>query len=74
LFVCRQYKKEEQDALLNELNSQVEIVFQKHITANDAGLSTVRMLQQIEERLEHLFSVLERANSQTVIQAEQVSS
>ncbi|XP_039627044.1 cilia- and flagella-associated protein 100 [Polypterus senegalus] len=59
VFSFGQYKPEDQEEMLNNLNAQVEEVYRTCIGDNDANLSTLLMLTSIETRLEELFESLE---------------
>lgn len=54
-----EYKAEDQDELLENLDRKVSEVYTKCIGANDANISTLHMLAAIESRLEELFVTIE---------------
>lgn len=61
---------ESQEQLLEELNHKVKEVYKKCIGDSDANLSTLQMLTNIENKLEHLFETIEMMPIEKVEQAE----
>jgi len=65
-------EEESQEFLLEELNKKVKDVYKKCIGDNDANLSTLQMLTNVENRLEQLFEMIELMPPDKVEQAEKV--
>ncbi|KAI9206345.1 uncharacterized protein BJ171DRAFT_440430 [Polychytrium aggregatum] len=63
---------ESQEKLLDELNHKVKDVYRKCIGDNDANLSTLQMLTNLENRLEQLFEMIEMMPPEKVEQAEKM--
>ncbi|KAJ3081675.1 Cilia- and flagella-associated protein 100, partial [Quaeritorhiza haematococci] len=61
-----------QERLLEELNHKVKEVYRRCIGDNEANLSTLQMLTNIENRLEQLFETIEMMPQDKVEQAEKV--
>jgi len=64
--------EESQEYLLDELNKKVKDVYKKCIGDNDANLSTLQMLTNVENRLEQLFEMIELMPPEKVEQAEKI--
>ncbi|KAG4087909.1 hypothetical protein H8356DRAFT_1281259 [Neocallimastix lanati (nom. inval.)] len=64
--------EESQEYLLDELNKKVKDVYKKCIGDNDANLSTLQMLTNVENRLEQLFEMIELMPPDKVEQAEKI--
>ena len=69
-FNYGEFKAEEQDKMLKELNSKVEHVYINCIGSNEANISTLQMLTNIENRLEDLFQKIEQMPTDKVEEAE----
>lgn len=69
-FNYGEFKPEEQDKMLKELNSKVEEVYINCIGSNEANISTLQMLTNIENKLEELFQKIEQMPSDKVEEAE----
>ena len=69
-FNYGEFKAEEQDKMLKELNSKVEQVYVNCIGSNEANISTLQMLTNIENRLEDLFQKIEQMPTDKVEEAE----
>jgi hypothetical protein len=64
--------EESQENILNELNKRVKDVYKKCIGDNDANLSTLQMLTNVENKLEQLFEIIESMPPDKVEQAEKI--
>ncbi|ORX50785.1 hypothetical protein BCR36DRAFT_352187 [Piromyces finnis] len=65
-------EEESQENLLEELNKKVKDVYKKCIGDNDANLSTLQMLTNVENRLEQLFEMIELMPPDKLEQAEKI--
>lgn len=63
---------ESQEKLLDELNHKVKEVYRRCLGDNDANLSTLQMLTNIENKLEQLFEMIEMMPPDKVEQAEKM--
>ncbi|KAI8800093.1 hypothetical protein BJ742DRAFT_764473 [Cladochytrium replicatum] len=63
---------ESQEQMLSELNVKVKEVYRKCIGDNDANLSTLQMLTNVENRLEQLFEIIEMMPPDRVEHAEKM--
>jgi len=61
---------DDQEQYLNELNKKVEDVYRNCIGDNEANISTLQMLTNIENRLEELFEMIEQMPQDKVEAAE----
>lgn len=61
-----------QDKLLDELNTRVKEAYRKCFNEHDSSISTLQMLTSLENKLEHLFEVIEMMPADKVEQAEKV--
>lgn len=69
-FNYGEFKAEEQEKILKELNAKVEDVYINCIGSNEANISTLQMLTNIENKLEELFQKIEQMPPQKVQEAE----
>ena len=69
-FNYGEFKAEEQEKMLKEVNTKVEEVYVNCIGSNEANISTLQMLTNIENRLEELFQKIEQMPSDKVEEAE----
>lgn len=69
-FSYGEFKQEDQDKMLIELNSKVEDVYTNCIGSNEANITTLQMLTNIENKLEDLFQKIEQMPSEKVEEAE----
>lgn len=69
-FNYGEFNPEEQDAILKELNAKVERVYAKCIGPNEANITTLQMLTNIENKLEELFQKIEQMPPDRVEEAE----
>ena len=72
-FSYGEFKQEEQDKMLDELNSKVEKVYINCIGSNEANITTLQMLTNIENKLEELFQRIETMPPEKVEEAEKVN-
>jgi hypothetical protein len=54
------------------MRNTIEIVYKKYFISDDIGISTVHMLQTIENKIKSLFNIIEHMDSSHLIQAEKV--
>lgn len=59
MFSYGEFKAEDQEKMLQMLNKKVEEVYRNCIGDNEANISTLQMLTNIENRLEELFEQIE---------------
>ncbi|KAK3102468.1 hypothetical protein FSP39_011574 [Pinctada imbricata] len=70
LFSYGEFKAEDQQKMLDSLNKKVEEVYRSCIGDNEANISTLQMLTNIENRLEELFEQIETMPQEKVEAAE----
>ncbi|XP_064633100.1 cilia- and flagella-associated protein 100-like isoform X1 [Lineus longissimus] len=70
LFSYGEFKQEDQEKMLAQLNNKVEDVYRSCIGDNEANISTLQMLTNIENRLEELFEMIEMMPQDKVEAAE----
>lgn len=70
MFSYGEFKAEDQEKMLAQLNKKVEEVYRLCIGDNEANISTLQMLTNIENRLEELFVMIEMMPPEKVEQAE----
>lgn len=70
MFSFGEFKAEDQEKMLAQLNKKVEEVYRICIGDNEANISTLQMLTNIENRLEELFEMMEMMPPEKVEQAE----
>ncbi len=70
MFSYGEYKSDDQEQMLNNLNKKVEGVYRSCIGDNEANISTLQMLTNIENRLEELFEMIEMMPQDKVEAAE----
>ncbi|XP_022081515.1 cilia- and flagella-associated protein 100-like isoform X2 [Acanthaster planci] len=70
MFSFGEFKAEDQEAMLDTLNRKVEEVYRNCIGDNEANISTLQMLTNIENRLEELFESVETMPPEKVEAAE----
>jgi len=70
MFSYGQYKGDDQEKMLEVLNEKVEEVYRSCIGDNEANISTLQMLTNIENRLEELFEHIEMMPTEKVELAE----
>ncbi len=69
-FSYGEFKQEDQDKMLAELNRKVEDVYTNCIGSNEANITTLQMLTNIENKLEDLFQKIEQMPVEKVEEAE----
>ncbi|KAK7102985.1 cilia- and flagella-associated protein 100-like [Littorina saxatilis] len=70
MFNYGEFKEEDQEKSLQSLNRKVEEVYRSCIGDNEANISTLQMLTNIENRLEELFETIETMPQDKVEAAE----
>lgn len=70
MFSYGEFKQEDQEKMLAQLNKKVEEVYRSCIGDNEANISTLQMLTNIENRLEELFEQIETMPQDKVEAAE----
>ncbi|KXJ19876.1 Coiled-coil domain-containing protein 37 [Exaiptasia diaphana] len=70
MFSYGEFKAEDQEKMLAALNKKVEEVYRNCIGDNEANISTLQMLTNIENRLEELFEQIEIMPADRVEMAE----
>lgn len=69
-FSYGEFEPEEQDKMLQDLNAKVEEVYTNCIGPNEASITTLQMLTNIENKLEELFQKIEQMPPDKVDEAE----
>ncbi len=69
-FNFGEFENEEQEQMLKELHDKVERVYINCIGSNEANITTLQMLTNIENRLEELFQRIEQMPPEKVEEAE----
>lgn len=70
MFSYGEFKAEDQEKMLAQLDKKVEEVYRQCIGDNEANISTLQMLTNIENRLEELFEMIEMMPPEKVELAE----
>lgn len=70
LYSYGEYRAEDQDKMLEDLNKKVVEVYASCIGANEANIPTLQMLAAIENRLEELFENMEALPAEKIEAAE----
>lgn len=70
MFSYGEFKQEDQEKMLAQLNKKVEEVYRSCIGDNEANIGTLQMLTNIENRLEELFEQIETMPQDRVEAAE----
>ncbi|XP_064605525.1 LOW QUALITY PROTEIN: cilia- and flagella-associated protein 100-like [Liolophura sinensis] len=70
MFNYGEFKAQDQEIMLQQLNKKVEAVYRSCIGDNEANISTLQMLTNIENRLEELFEQIEMMPQDKVEAAE----
>ncbi|CAF4186176.1 unnamed protein product, partial [Adineta steineri] len=65
-----QYKNEKDHSSIEQLKQTIEILYKKYIISDDIGISTIHMLQTIENKIKSLFNTIEHMDSSILIEAE----
>ncbi|CAF0907730.1 unnamed protein product [Adineta steineri] len=65
-----QYKNEKDHSSIEQLKQTIEILYKKYIISDDIGISTIHMLQTIENKIKSLFNIIEHMDSSILIEAE----
>ncbi|CAF0966684.1 unnamed protein product [Adineta steineri] len=65
-----QYKNEKDHSSIEQLKQTIEILYKKYIISDDIGISTIHMLQMIENKIKSLFNTIEHMDSSTLVEAE----
>ncbi|CAF1641050.1 unnamed protein product [Rotaria magnacalcarata] len=68
--ILAQCKNEKNDPLIEQIKNTTEILYKKHIISNDMGISTIHMLQTIENKIKSLLNIIEHMDSSAVMEAE----
>ena len=71
-FYFSHYKSEKDDPFISEIKKSIEIFYKKYFISDDIGISTIHMLQTIENKIKSLFNILEHMDPSHLIQAEKV--
>ncbi|CAF3634743.1 unnamed protein product [Rotaria socialis] len=69
-FIYRQCKNEKNDPLIEQIKNTIEILYKNHIISDDMGISTIHMLQTIENKIKSLLNIIEHMDSSAVMEAE----
>ncbi|CAF3149946.1 unnamed protein product [Rotaria sp. Silwood2] len=65
-----QYKNEKNDPFIEQIKKTIEILYKRHVISDDIGISTVYMLQTIENKIKSLLNIIEHMDSSAVMEAE----
>jgi hypothetical protein len=71
-FFSSEYKNCKDDPLIEQIKKSIEILYKKYFTSDDIDISTIHMLQIIENKIKSLFNLIENMNSSFIIEAEKV--
>jgi len=58
--------------LIEQIKKSIEILYKKYFISDDIDISTIHMLQIIENKIKSLFNLIENMNSSFIIEAEKV--
>ncbi|CAF0952452.1 unnamed protein product [Adineta steineri] len=67
-----QYKNGKDHSSIEQLKQTIEVLYKKYIISDDIGISTIHMLQTIENKIKSLFNTIEHMDSSILIEAEKV--
>jgi hypothetical protein len=73
IFISREQKNSKTDPFIEQMKKMIEILYKKYLISDDIGISTVHMLQLIENRIKYFFNQIETMDSLLIIEAEKVS-
>ncbi|CAF3574792.1 unnamed protein product [Rotaria sordida] len=65
-----QYKNQKNDPFIEQINKTIEILYKQHVISDDIGISTIHMLQTIENKTKSLLNIIEHMDSSVVMEAE----
>ncbi|CAF3556586.1 unnamed protein product [Rotaria socialis] len=68
--ILTQCKNEKNDPLIEQIKNTIEILYKNHIISDDMGISTIHMLQTIENKIKSLLNIIEHMDSSAVMEAE----
>ena len=51
------------DPFIEQIKKTIEILYKKYFISDDIGISTIHMLQTIENKIKSLFNLIENMNS-----------
>jgi hypothetical protein len=71
-FFSSEYKNCKDDPLIEQIKKSIEILYKKYFISDDIDISTIHMLQIIENKIKSLFNLIENMNSSFIIEAEKV--
>jgi len=71
-YLSREYKNSKDDPFIEQIKKSIEILYKKYIISDDIGISTIHMLQTIENKIKSLFNIIEHMDSSIIIEAEKV--
>jgi translation initiation factor 2B subunit (eIF-2B alpha/beta/delta family) len=71
-YLSREYKNSKDDPFIEQIKKSIEILYKKYIISDDIGISTIHMLQTIENKIKYLFNLIENMNPLFIIEAEKV--
>lgn len=57
---------------MNTIKNSIEILYKKYINSDDSGISTIHMLQIIENKIKNLLNSIENLNPELILEAEKV--
>ncbi|CAF1242614.1 unnamed protein product [Rotaria sp. Silwood1] len=64
------YKNEKNDPFIEQIKQSIEILYKKHVISDDIGISTIHMLQTIENKIKSLLNTIEQMDSSSIMEAE----
>ena len=71
-IIFSEYKNSKDEPLIEQMRATIETLYKKYLLSDDTGISTVHMLQAIENKIKSLFNQIETMDSSLVIEAEKV--
>jgi glutathionyl-hydroquinone reductase len=73
ILISSEYKNSKTDSLIEQMKKTIEILYKKYLISDDIDISSVHMLQLLENRVKYFFNQIETMDSYLIIEAEKVS-
>ena len=67
-----EYKTSKDEPLIAQIKTTIENLYKKYLLSDDIGLSSVHMLQAIEDQMKSLFKQIKHLDPALIIEAEKV--
>jgi hypothetical protein len=68
----RDYESQTNDPSIDQMTRNIASVYQRHILSADMDISTLHMLQAIENKIQRYLNLLEQADASLLAEAEKV--